>query len=90
MSDFDVQEYLLSYAPISRFYLFFPPGSDDVMIKFFDDMGGAWSLMEDDDGVAASAVVFLKSLNAKAFEDHAELLAYEREVSKERGRLKRP
>lgn len=76
-----MQEYLLSYAPLTQFYIFFPPGNDGVMIKFFDEMGVSWDLMEDDDVVVGDAVRFLESLNVKAFKDRAELLAYEREVS---------
>lgn len=81
MSDSDVKEYLRSYAPLTNFYLFFPPGSDDVLIKFFDESGRPWNIMEDDESAVANAVAVLKSLNAKMFHDHAELLAYEREVS---------
>lgn len=82
MSDFDVNEYLLSYAPLARFYLFFPPGGDDVLIKFFDEAGRSWNIMEDDESVVANAVAFLSRLNARTFQDHAELLAYELEVSR--------
>lgn len=78
MSDFDVQKYLLSHAPLGRFYLFIPPGTDDVLIKFFDATGMSWSLMEDDDCAVAHAVAFLKELGVKTFEDYADLLEYER------------
>ncbi|UXY14523.1 hypothetical protein N8I74_14520 [Chitiniphilus purpureus] len=78
MSEFDVQEYLLSHAPLDQFYIFIPPGGAGPLVKFFDDMGMSWNLMEDDDGAVAQVVKFLKCRGVKTFEDYEDLLEFER------------
>jgi hypothetical protein len=83
MSDFDVLQYLLSYAPLERFYLFAPLGNDGVMIKYFDSSGGPWNLMEDDDDMAERTITFLKKSGVRLFHDHALLLAYEKTKHKQ-------
>lgn len=81
VSDFQAREYLLSHAPLDRFYLFVPRGSDETLVKFFDEDGQTWNLMEDDDDAVARAVAFLKHAGVKTFDDYADLLEYERSHS---------
>lgn len=78
MNDSDILKYLLSHAPLDRFYLFTPRGTTDTLMKYFDSTGKSWNIMEDDDGTVALATAFLKRSGVKIFEDYAALLEYER------------
>jgi hypothetical protein len=79
MSDTEVLEYLVSHAPLDRFYLFTPPGTDDTLMKYIDSTGKPWNIMEDDDELVARAVTFLKATGVKVFEDFSALLQYEQQ-----------
>lgn len=87
MNDAEVLAYLLSHAPIDRFYIFVPPGGDALM-KYFDSTGRSWNFMEDDDEMAACAVAFLRHSGVKVFDDYSELLKYEQEYSLRSSQLK--
>jgi len=77
MNDAEVREYLLSHAPLDRFYLYAPGGHDDGLIRFTDPAGRAFVLAEDDDDLARHAIAVLKALGVRVFEDFSELLQYE-------------
>ena len=78
MSDSDILRYLLSHAPLSKFYLFTHPETEEILMKYFDSTGASWNLMEDDDLTVSSSVSFLKRSGVKDFKDYRALLDYER------------
>lgn len=85
MSDTDVLAYLQSHASLERFYLFRPPGGDEVLMKYLDASGRPWSIMEDDEAFAAQAVDFLKRSGVRVFNDYPALLKFENEAANRSG-----
>ena len=79
MTDAEVLEYLVSYAPVDRFYIFVPPGPGTPMMKYIDSAGRPWNIMEDDDALVDRAVVLLKAAGVRVFEDYSILLDYEKQ-----------
>jgi len=73
MNDAEVLEYLQSYAPLDSFHLF----AGDILIRFKDEAGKAWILMEDDDELADRAAALLKARGVKVFDDFSALREYE-------------
>ncbi|WP_124823544.1 hypothetical protein [Burkholderia stagnalis] len=85
MTDSEILEYLLSHAPLERFYIFISPDNGGELMKYFDGSGKSWSIMEDDDEVAACAIEFLKRSSVKSFDDYSRLLQFEQEFARTRG-----
>ncbi len=84
MNDSDVINYLISHAPLDRFYLLVLQGSNITLIKYFDSTGVSWNLMEDDDHTVERAIDLLKRTGVRCFEDYAALLEYE-QIERARG-----
>jgi hypothetical protein len=78
MNDSEILQYLLSHAPLERFYLYEPNGAKSVLMMYFDETGRSWSLMEDDDHVVASATSFLKRSGVNVFHNNAALVEYQK------------
>jgi hypothetical protein len=75
MNDAEVLEYLQSHAPLDSFYLC----AGDTLLRFKDEAGKAWILMEDNDKLAARAAELLKARGVKVFDDFFAMLEYEKQ-----------
>jgi hypothetical protein len=84
MNESETLQYLLSHAPLEQFYLFAPKGMDEPMLKFFDQNGRSWIVMEDDSKVVAAAVMFLRRHGVHEFDNAEHMLAFERSKSTSR------
>lgn len=78
----EILAYLESHAPLERFYLFMPGQGDDVLVKYFDDSGRSWNIMEDNDEAVAQVAEFLKRSGVQVFKDYSSLLKFEQESEK--------
>ena len=85
MNSSEVLTYLLSHAPLERFYLFAQAGDGSALMMYFDSRGRPWSIMEDDDETVSLAVDFLKRSGAPVFDDYPALRQYEQEAAKRFG-----
>jgi hypothetical protein len=81
MNDAEVLAYLLSHAPLDRFYLFAPPGASAALMMYFDSSGKPWSIMEDDDETVERAVEFLKRSGVPVFDDYLAVARHERDTA---------
>jgi|JI8StandDraft_2_1071088.scaffolds.fasta_scaffold49433_2 hypothetical protein len=81
MNDAQVLTYLLSHAPLDRFYLIEPPGASAALMMYFDSTGKPWSIMEDDDAAVGRAVDFLKRAGAPVFDDYAAATKHEKDMA---------
>ena len=81
MNDAETLAYLDSHAPLERFYLFAPRGSDEVLMKYFDSAGRSWNIMEDDGITVAHAIDLLKRSGVQVFNDYAAMLRFEQEAT---------
>ena len=70
--------YLLGHAPIENFYVTCLNSSSEGVINYFDSEGRAWCLMEDDDTLAADAIIFLKAKGVPVFYDAISLKEFEK------------
>jgi hypothetical protein len=83
MNDAEVLEYLVSHAPLERFYIFEPRGTGNALMSYFDSAGRPWNIMEDNTELVARAVAYLKASGVKVFEDYSALLQYEQQHRQE-------
>jgi hypothetical protein len=81
MNDDEVVSYLLSHAPLERFYLIEPPGADAALLMYLDSDGRPWCIMEDDDETVERAADFLKRAGVAVFIDYDAATKYEQEVA---------
>ena len=80
MKDAEVLEYLVSHAPLDRYYLYEPPGeAGTLLLRYLDSSGWPWNIMEDDDELVTRAAAFLKAAGVRVFEDYSALLQYEQQ-----------
>lgn len=82
MKDVAISEYLIDHAPLERFYIFMPTGEEGVLMKYFDESGRSWNLMEDDDEMVQCSVAFLMRSGVKVFTDYASLFQFEEEFAR--------
>lgn len=81
MNDAQILTYLLSHAPLDRFYLIAPPGASSTLMMYFDPKGEPWNIMEDDDETVECAVNFLKRAGAPVFDDYAAATKHEQDIA---------
>ena len=83
-SELEVVAYLASHAPLESFYIYRPSNHGDGLIKFHDENGYSWSLMEDDSDMTSAATMVLMAKNVPvittldtlaSFEQHAKAKA---------------
>lgn len=81
MNDAEVLTYLLSHAPLDRFYLIAPPGASAALMMYIDSAGRPWSIMEDDDKAVERAVDLLKRSGVPVFDDYAAATRHEQDMA---------
>lgn len=79
-SELEIVAYLASHAPLESFYIYRPSNDGDGLIKFHDENGDSWSLMEDDSDMVSAATMALMAKNAPLITTLDSLASFERHV----------
>lgn len=77
-----IMKYLISISELKSFYVYFSSDNSSGLIHYFDENNESWVLMEDDDELVESCILFLRERKIPLFDNLIEMKEHEDSIKK--------